>query len=70
MAEVILRQDETLDKALKRYKKAVDKENINQEWRRREFFEKPSTIKHKQNRELKRKFSKKRNRTKINKIDG
>lgn len=66
MASITLRENEPLEKALKRFKKSVDKENIVQEWKRREFFEKPSTIKNRKNREIKRKFLK--NRGKVSSI--
>ena len=56
MVSVILRENETIDRALKRLKKATDRENITQELRKREFFEKPSAIKNRKNREIKRKL--------------
>jgi small subunit ribosomal protein S21 len=45
IAYVKIGDDEILEKALKRFKRQVEKEGIIREWKKREFFEKPSTIK-------------------------
>ena len=58
--EIQVREGESLDKALKRFKNAVGRENILQEYRRKEFYEKPSTIKNRKNREIKRRIRKKK----------
>ena len=38
MCKVTIREDETLDEALRRFKKLVNKASIVQECRRREFY--------------------------------
>lgn len=42
MAIVEVKPDESIDKALKRFKKLCEKEGIITEMKRREFYEKPS----------------------------
>ncbi|RMA97024.1 30S ribosomal protein S21 [Hydrogenothermus marinus] len=42
MAIVEVKPDESIDKALKRFKKICEKEGIITEMKRREFYEKPS----------------------------
>ena len=56
-----IRVDETepLEKALKRFKRLVEKEGIIREWKKREYFEKPSTIKNRKRKALERKQMKK-----------
>jgi small subunit ribosomal protein S21 len=56
-----IRVDETepLEKALKRFKRIVEKEGIIREWKKREYFEKPSTIKNRKRKALERKQMKK-----------
>ncbi len=56
MAEVILYEDETLESALKRFKKQVEREEVLTTWRDNQYFEKPSLTRHKKNKEMKRKF--------------
>lgn len=51
--------DEPLEKALKRFKRMVEKEGIIREYKKREYFEKPSTIKNRKIKALKRKHAKK-----------
>ncbi len=48
MAKVTVRDDESLDQALRRFNREVVKEGILKEIKRREFYEKPSTIKKKE----------------------
>lgn len=48
-----------LEKALKRFKRMVEREGIVREWKRREYFEKPSTIRNKKRKALERKRLKK-----------
>lgn len=50
---------ENLEKALKRFKRIVEKEGIIREWKKREYFEKPSTIKNRKKKSLERKIAKK-----------
>ena len=42
MAEVIIYQDESFERALRRFKKKCEKAGILAEVRRREFYEKPT----------------------------
>ncbi len=42
MAKVELRKDDSIDKALKKFKSKIRKEGILEEMKRREFYEKPS----------------------------
>jgi len=42
LIKVIIQENETLDKALKRFKKKYEKSGILKEFRRRQFFVKPS----------------------------
>lgn len=50
---------ENLEKAIKRFKRMVEKEGIIREWKKREFFEKPSTINNRKKKALERKLMKK-----------
>ena len=45
MSKVNLRPDEPIDKALKRLKKQLDREDVLRECRRRRHFQKPSAVK-------------------------
>ncbi len=56
---IIVGEDEPLDKAVKRFTRMVEKEGVVREWRKREFFEKPSTIKNRKKKALERKRMKK-----------
>ncbi|MDC7224972.1 MAG: 30S ribosomal protein S21 [Spirochaetales bacterium] len=59
MAYVKIGDEEILEKAIKRFKRQVEKEGIIREFKKREYFEKPSTIKNRKNKALKRKQVKK-----------
>ncbi|MFO7849147.1 MAG: 30S ribosomal protein S21 [Spirochaetia bacterium] len=59
MAYVRIDENEPLEKALKRFKRMVEKEGIIREWKKREYFEKPSTIKNRKRKALERKQQKK-----------
>ena len=59
IAEIIVGEEEALEKALKRFKRMIEKEGIVREWKRREFFEKPSAIKNRKKKALERKRLKK-----------
>lgn len=50
---------ENLEKAIKRFKRMVEKEGIIREWKKREYYEKPSTIKNRKRKSLERKLLKK-----------
>lgn len=55
MATIKLYEDEVLDKAIKRFKKSIDKEGILKEFKERQYFLKPSAKKHVRNKTIKRK---------------
>lgn len=56
MAKVKVRHDESLEQALRRFQREVQKEGILQEVKDREFYEKPSAIKRKKMKEQARKI--------------
>lgn len=47
MAKIKVRNDETLEQALRRFQREVQKEGILQEVKKREFYEKPSLVRRK-----------------------
>jgi len=53
MIQVNLRKDESIDKALKKLKKKLDRDNILKECRDRRYFEKPSAKKRRRLKEAK-----------------
>ncbi|MEJ2663650.1 MAG: 30S ribosomal protein S21 [Spirochaetia bacterium] len=59
MAHVEVNSEEPLEKALKRFKREVEKEGIIREWKKREYFEKPSVIRNRKKKALRRKQEKK-----------
>ncbi|OQY32386.1 MAG: 30S ribosomal protein S21 [Spirochaetaceae bacterium 4572_59] len=59
MANIKISDDEPLEKAIKRFKRMVEKEGIIREWKKREYFEKPSTIKNRKKKAMIRKQAKK-----------
>ncbi|MDC7225498.1 MAG: 30S ribosomal protein S21 [Spirochaetales bacterium] len=59
MAHVNIDEGEPLEKAIKRFKRMVEKEGIIREWKKREYFEKPSTIKNRKKKAMERKQMKK-----------
>ncbi|MFW6208374.1 MAG: 30S ribosomal protein S21 [Spirochaetota bacterium] len=59
MAYIKVDETEPLEKAIKRFKRMVEKEGIIREWKKREYFEKPSTIKNRKRKALERKQMKK-----------
>jgi len=59
MAHIVVDDTENLEKAIKRFKRMVEKEGIIREWKKREYFEKPSTILNRKNKALRRKLMKK-----------
>ncbi|OGC49848.1 30S ribosomal protein S21 [candidate division WWE3 bacterium RIFCSPHIGHO2_01_FULL_40_23] len=56
MAKVKVRHDETLEQALRRFQREVQKEGILQEVKDREFYEKPSAIKRRKMKEQARRI--------------
>lgn len=59
IGEIIVGEDEVLEKAIKRFKRMMEKEGVIREWKKREFYEKPSTIKNRKKKALERKRLKK-----------
>ncbi len=45
MVKLILREGESIQEALRRFRKLVERSGIKKEMRRREYYEKPSEIK-------------------------
>jgi small subunit ribosomal protein S21 len=62
MAHIIVDDNEMLEKAIKRFKRMVEKEGIIREYKKREYFEKPSTILNRKNKAIQRKLMKKTNK--------
>ena len=54
--QIVVDESEPLEKAIKRFKRMVEKEGIIREWKKREYFEKPSTIKNRKKKALARKL--------------
>jgi small subunit ribosomal protein S21 len=59
IAYVRVDDNEPLEKSIKKFKRMVEKEGIIREWKRREYFEKPSTIENRKKKALARKQMKK-----------
>ncbi|MDR1352834.1 MAG: 30S ribosomal protein S21 [Spirochaetaceae bacterium] len=59
MAHIIIDDNEILEKAIKRFKRMVEKEGIIREYKKREYYEKPSTILNRKKKAIKRKLLKK-----------
>jgi small subunit ribosomal protein S21 len=59
MAEIKVKENEPLEKAIKRFKKKVEREGIIRDWKRHEYFEKPSTIRNRKKKAAERKRLKK-----------
>ena len=58
MIEVVVREREPIESAIRRFKKECDQAGILQELKRREFYQKPSVLKHQKEVENKRKMKK------------
>lgn len=63
MAHIIVEESENLEKAIKRFKRMVEKEGIIREYKKREYYEKPSTIRNRKNKTLQRKLIRKTRKT-------
>ena len=63
MATIVVEDSENLEKAIKRFKRMVEKEGIIREYKKREYYEKPSTILNRKNETLQRKLMKKNRKT-------
>ncbi len=59
MATIFVDDNENLEKAIKRFKRMSEKEGIVREFKKREYYEKPSTIRNRKNKSLQRKMMKK-----------
>ena len=62
MAHIVIDDNEQLDKAIKRFKRMVEKEGISREFKKREYYEKPSTILNRKKKAIARKLMKKNRR--------
>ena len=62
MATINVDDNENLEKAIKRFKRMVEKEGIIREFKKREYFVKPSATLHQKNKTLQRKLLKKNHR--------
>lgn len=56
MPKVTIRDDETLEQALRRFNREILREGIIKELRKREFYEKPSLVRKRKKQERARKF--------------
>ena len=63
MATIKVDDSENLEKAIKRFKRMVEKEGIIREFKKREYFVKPSAINHQKKVTLERKFLNKKRKT-------
>ena len=63
MATINDDDSENLEKAIKRFKRMVEKEGIIREYKKREYFEKPSSILHQKKTTLARKLLNKRRKS-------
>lgn len=63
MATINVDDTENLEKAIKRFKRMVEKEGIIREYKKREYYEKPSTILNRKKKTLQRKMMKKTRKT-------
>jgi small subunit ribosomal protein S21 len=59
LAYIVIDDNELLEKAIKRFKRMVEKEGIIREFKKREYYEKPSTILNRKKKALARKLMKK-----------
>jgi len=59
IAYIRLDDSENLERAIKRFKRMVEKEGIIREWKKREYYEKPSTVRNRKRKSLERKLLKK-----------
>jgi len=59
LAYIVIDDNELLEKAIKRFKRMVEKEGIIREFKKREYYEKPSTILNRKKKAIARKLLKK-----------
>lgn len=63
ISQITIDDNEPLEKAIKRFKRMVEKEGIIREWKKREFFEKPSAIRNRKDKAMARKLMRKTRKT-------
>ena len=63
MATIAVEDSENLEKAIKRFKRMVEKEGIIREYKKREYFVKPSATLHQKKTTLERKLLNKKRQT-------
>lgn len=63
MSTIMVEDSENLEKAIKRFKRMVEKEGIVREFKKREYFIKPSAINHQKKVTLERKLLNKKRKT-------
>ena len=63
MATILVDDSENLEKAIKRFKRMVEKEGIVREFKKREYFIKPSAINHQKKVTLERKLLNKKRKS-------
>ncbi len=56
MVNVLVRQGESIEEALRRFKRECEKHGVLQEIRKREYYKPPSVVKKEKKNELKRKL--------------
>ncbi len=64
MAQIYVASDENIEKAIKKFKKVVDREGILLEVKKRRYYTKPAVEKHEKIKKLERKKRKKIMKTK------
>lgn len=67
IAQIVIDEGEPLEKALKRFKRMVEKEGIIREWKKREYYEKPSTVRNRKRKAFERKLMKKQRKIQASK---
>ena len=63
MATILVDDSENLEKAIKRFKRMVEKEGIVREFNKREYYVKPSAINHQKKVTLERKLLNKKRKS-------
>lgn len=63
MATILVDDSENLEKAIKRFKRMVEKEGIVREYKKREYYVKPSAINHQKKVTLERKLLNKKRKS-------
>ncbi len=64
LAQIFVGSDENIEKAIKKFKKVIDREGILLEVKKRRYFTKPAVEKHEKSKKLERKKRKKVMKTK------